>query len=120
MHKFVSALTTATFLLAVTACGESKQEPTEPDTPTGLQCNSTNTRGSVSLNIAGNPGDSFRIIMKCGNQEVTRCTATIAAGANAATCTNTGPVPNGGTRSCPVGPGNGNTPAARVVASGCG
>jgi|GEM_PF-1822479 len=123
MGRIVTAVTAASFLLALSACGEKKtEEPTDGDggTPNPTVCNSNTTRGVVRLDIAGNPDDEFRIIMKCGDQEVTRCSATIAAGQNTASCTKQGPVPNGGNRSCTIGPANGNSPAARVTASGCG
>lgn len=123
MGRIVSAMTAASFLLALSACGGDKaEEPTDGDggTPNPTVCNSKTTLGTVRLDIAGNANDSFRIIMKCGTQEVTRCTATVAAGQATASCTNQGPVPNGGNRSCTVGPGNGNSAAARVTAQMCG
>lgn len=111
-------------LLALVACGEAKKDSEEiqgeMDTKQGAQCDPSTMMGTVHLNIRGNAGDSFRISYMCGNQMVTQCTATVAAGANQATCTSQGAVPQGGERRCPVGPGNGNGPQARVVAAGCG
>ena len=107
-------------LLAGCEAMKGGKEPVEPVDLPPAQCNSFTT-GSVVLGIAGNPNDSFRIIMTCNNQVVARCTATIAAGAAAARCTDgpNAPVPNG-PLSCRVGPGNANSPAARVVTKGCG
>ncbi|SDD24959.1 hypothetical protein [Kordiimonas lacus] len=121
MRQTVSTLAAAALIFATSGCGNDSQtkEQTEDPTLPSKECNEFTT-GTVSLTIAGNPNDSFRIIMKCGNQVVTQCTATVPAGGNAASCTNQGPAPNGGRMTCPVGPGNGNTPAARVVTSGCG
>lgn len=103
-------------LLALTVgCTDEKERKGE------IACNSNNTRGTVSLTINGNPNDSFQISLICGGQTVTQCTATIPAGQASASC-NAGPnpVPNGGVRRCPVGPGNNNSPAAAVQTSGCG
>jgi hypothetical protein len=121
MRRLVSALTASAFLLA-TACGEGEksEEPAEEPTLPGLECNQTNTLGNVSLKIEGQPGDEFRVIMKCGNQEVARCMATVAAGETTGKCVGSGPVPNGGTRSCTVGPAAGNSNAAREVGHACG
>ncbi|NVJ98932.1 MAG: hypothetical protein HWE25_12320 [Alphaproteobacteria bacterium] len=121
MRQTISMLAASALVFATTACGnggETKEPQVEPTIPSA-DCNEFTT-GTVKLSIVGNPKDSFRIIMKCGDTEVTRCTATVPAGGNADTCTKQGPVPNGGRLSCTVGPGNGNSAAARVVASACG
>lgn len=112
------ALGTAT--LALCAGCERGGEDTEV-TPGTAQCDSTTMQGTLSLSITGVPGDSFRISYLCGGQQVTQCTATIAAGATTATCSaGPTPVPNGGVRTCPVGPSNTNSAQAAVRSSGCG
>ncbi|WP_262692541.1 hypothetical protein [Kordiimonas aestuarii] len=124
MLKPVTLFGAGVALFALVACGEAKNGGEEPegemDTTQGAACDPSTMMGTVHLNISGNAGDSFRISYMCGGQMVTQCTATVAAGSNNATCTSQGNVPQGGTRRCPVGPGNGNTPQARVVAAGCG
>ena len=85
-----------------------------------LECNSSNTAGNVSLTVTGDKGDSFRISLKCGGTVVASCQADVAADNTPASCTASGTVPNGGARSCSVGPGNGNSNNAKVVTSGCG
>ncbi len=109
-------ITLGAIILALTVgCTDEKEKKV------ATVCNSNNTSGTVSLTITGNPNDSFRISLICGGQTVTQCTATIPARQARASC-NAGPnpVPNGGVRSCPVGPGNNNSPAAAVQTSGCG
>lgn len=100
---------------------QGKAEEQQMPGTAALICDSTTMLGTASLTITGNPGDAFQISYLCDGQLVSQCTATIAAGQNTASC-NTGqnPVPNGGTRTCPVGPGNNNSPAAAVQTSGCG
>lgn len=99
--------------------GEKKMEP-KPAAAQQQNCNPANMLGTVALQIAGAPNDSFRISLICGGQVVSSCTATVPAGGNAARCAaGPNPVPVG-LFQCSVGPGNANTAAARVVASGCG
>jgi hypothetical protein len=78
-------------------------------------------RLSVSLLINGQPGDAFRIIGRCGNTEVVRCRAVIAAGQTSARCRRSA-VTEGleGVMNCPVSPRQGNSNQAAVVAAGCG
>lgn len=74
---------------------------------------------TVKLVIIGKPGDGFRIIGKCGDIEVTRCTAVIAAGAKKARCENTGIIETPGRKKCTVGPKNGNSNKAAEQGSTC-
>ena len=122
MQKPVTVIGAGFALLALVACGEEKEDEMqgEMDTTQGAACDPSVMLGTVHLNVSGKAGDSFRISYLCGSETVTQCTATIAAGDTKAVCTSQGAVPQGGTRRCPVGPGNGNSPQARVVASGCG
>jgi hypothetical protein len=120
MRNTSIAMTLAAAILALCAgCAKQEQPHEEAQLPQVL-CDPATMRGTVALDIKGNPGDSFRISYRCGNDVVAQCTATIAVGANTATC-NSGPnpVPKGGVRTCPVGPGNNNSPAAAVQNSGC-
>jgi hypothetical protein len=78
-------------------------------------------RLSVSLLINGQPGDAFRIIGRCGQTEVVRCRAVIAAGQTSARCRRSALTEGlDGTMNCPVSPQQGNSNAAAVVAAGCG
>lgn len=126
MRKHCVELALLPLLVLGSGCEQSGEQPpekTEGQIPgtAAVVCDSTTMQGTVSLTITGNPGDSFRITYLCGGQQVTGCTATIGPGQNTASC-NAGPtpVPNGGARTCPVGPGNNNSPAAAVQTSGCG
>ena len=113
----------ATILALIGGCDKGKDVAKEEIDrgPGALTCKPNTMQGTVSLTITGIPGDSFRISYLCGGTQVTQCTATIPAGATTASC-NAGPtaVPNTGVRSCPVGPGNANSPQAAVQTSGCG
>jgi hypothetical protein len=84
------------------------------------ECSKTNTRGTVSLTFVGNPGDAFKVTLRCGGQVVSWCSAVIAPGANQASC-NAGPNPvPQGARDCSLGQGMKNSPAANARTWGCG
>jgi hypothetical protein len=74
---------------------------------------------TVKLVIVGKPGDGFRIVGKCGDFEVTRCTAVIAAGAKKGKCESTGFIETPGRKKCTVGPKNGNSAKAAEQGSTC-
>lgn len=111
----------AALCLLASSCDPYKEpEKDEPKEVAPQQCNPATMLGTVALQIAGNPNDTFRVSLVCAGQVVSSCTATVPAGGNAARC-NAGPNPVPvGAFQCLVGPGNANTAAARVVASGCG
>lgn len=126
MHPRLRAtIMCAAVLMVCTGCERKEQDQdkaeVQPPGTAAAVCDNSTMLGNVSLTITGNPGDSFRIAFLCDGQQVVECTATIAAGQNTAQCSaGPAPVPNGGARTCPVGPGNNNSPAAAVQTSGCG
>lgn len=77
------------------------------------------TQGVVRLNISGDPGDAFRIYLRCGDTVVAKCTARLSAGATAASCQD-GPneVIRGESR-CSWKPWIGNSPAAKITTAAC-
>jgi len=80
---------------------------------------SENTQGIVRLNISGDPGDAFRIYLRCGDTVSAKCTARVSAGATTASCQD-GPseiVP--GESRCSWKPLIGNSPAAKITAATC-
>ena len=125
MRRVSIAMTFAAAVLALCAsCADDKQAEhpprEEPTLPPSL-CDPATRRGTVALSIKGNPGDSFRISYRCDAVVVTQCTAIIADGATTARCTaGPNPVPKGGVLTCPIGPGNNNSPQAAVDDSACG
>jgi hypothetical protein len=69
-------------------------------------------RGQVNLQVAGQQGDGFRVILMCGSTEVARCRGHLSADPTTATCGD-GPNPQpAGPRRCILGPQNGNSAAA--------
>lgn len=74
---------------------------------------------TVKLVIVGKPGDGFRIIGKCGDFEVTRCTAVVPPGAKKGKCQSTGIIETPGRKTCPVEPKRGNSNKAAEQGSTC-
>jgi arylsulfatase A-like enzyme len=77
------------------------------------------TQGRVRLDIAGEPGDAFKIYLHCGDETVAKCHAVVRSGATEASCSD-GPRRNaGGFFSCSVKPGMNNSPAAKLATADC-
>src|ERR1044072_1138204 len=123
MRRVSIAMTFAAVVLALSASCSGYQKTEEPDAEPTLPpslCDPATRRGTVTLTIKGNPGDSFRISYRCDAQVVTECTATIAAGATTASCkAGPNPVPQGGVLTCPIGAGNNNSPPAAIDDYAC-
>ncbi len=124
MHTSINSTRVALIApLSLAAC--SQPAPREQSFDTGQdravnrsECADTQV-GLVGLKIDGRPGDAFRITLLCDNQRVAQCQAQVAAGGNAAVCTD-GPNPaRNGTSSCVVQPANGNSARARVRNTAC-
>lgn len=99
--------------------GFQVQEVQQVQEPRAASSCDPTAQGSVNLALTGQPGDSFRVILMCGQTVVARCTAEVPPGAQAGQCGD-GPHPQpAGPRRCFYGPNNANSAAATVGAWGC-
>jgi arylsulfatase A-like enzyme len=77
------------------------------------------TQGIVRMSISGNPGDAFRIYLRCGDDTAAKCTARISGGANTASCQDG---PNEfitGEYRCTAKPLIRNSPEAKITSAAC-
>ena len=92
------------------------QIATENGTPSSC---SEATKGVVNLDMAGNPGDAFRIYLRCGDEMAAKCTARISSGATTASCQDGPNKFMTGEYHCTAKPSVGNSPAAKITSAAC-
>ena len=89
-----------------------------PSTQDASGCG-TDTKGVVKLEIAGEPGDSFRVYLRCGDDNVSKCTARINPGSATASCEDGPNTFTVGEYRCSTKPLIGNSPKAKVISAVC-
>ncbi|MCW8926296.1 MAG: hypothetical protein OQJ84_08575, partial [Xanthomonadales bacterium] len=83
-----------------------------------MTCGS-NTKGLVKLEISGKPGDSFRVYLRCGDDNVSKCTARVNSGSTTASCEDGPRTFTPGEYRCSTKPLIGNSPEAKVTSAVC-